>query len=608
MAKKRSINIFVAYLDKLFLFVMILVLSWVLYACLFSPARVELPSGDSVKASAAAEDALSMAEEYVALMGQDNTTSLPPYSPHAERFGLVPAFKTSAIDTFPLTQINIREGDFEIRREPYVIPQILALKEPVIQFTRDLAWVPELFDEERAKFVNLNDIEGDLDYVTNDVDMVTVEASIPYAEIRDRFKLRFAGPQIPTPLEEHYEPTVAAVELQRSELMPDGQWGLWKSVDRLVVDELRARDQNEDLDITRDSYEVFMHQASSYLNQQAMIQPEPFEFEGTPWVSPKTRAIQLAEEKRERKNKGKAARRSTRGSRRGMETSSTQTRKRRTSVRSKSSNAGGGGGMMPGMMMPGMMMPEMMPGGTQDQAREGVEMQQRRTGPRGGRTYSRHDEEEQKKWLDEESHSVWAHDASVRSGGTYRYRIRVGFFNPIAGKDWFTAEQKDLKSKAVLWTPMAELETIVKVPERTLFVPSPASSRLKDKRVAMVDVYRWQNNDWHKKDFRVSPGSVIGAVEELSNDENETDRDEKRVAIDYSTGLTVIDIIPDSKYWIRERNRMTEVSATDIIYQDKQGTINRIASDNKTWPPEFKARVSQISREIREEKKKRKAK
>ena len=42
MAKKRTMNVFVAYLDKLFLAVMVLVLSWVLYICLINPARVEL--------------------------------------------------------------------------------------------------------------------------------------------------------------------------------------------------------------------------------------------------------------------------------------------------------------------------------------------------------------------------------------------------------------------------------------------------------------------------------------------------------------------------------------------------------------------------------------
>lgn len=47
---------------------------------------------------------------------------------------------------------------------------------------------------------------------------------------------------------------------------------------------------------------------------------------------------------------------------------------------------------------------------------------------------------------------LWAHDDGLEPGGIYRYRIRIGFFNPIAGKDWFETDNEELKKQIVLWS------------------------------------------------------------------------------------------------------------------------------------------------------------
>ncbi len=81
----------------------------------------------------------------------------------------------------------------------------------------------------------------------------------------------------------------------------------------------------------------------------------------------------------------------------------------------------------------------------------------------------------------------WAHDDTVEPGKSYRYRIRLGVFNPIAGTNKFNEQDEDLKNQIVLWSEFSEVEEIVKVPGTLYFFPRDVKNAA---GIVTVDVAR----------------------------------------------------------------------------------------------------------------------
>jgi len=210
---------------------------------------------------------------------------------------------------------------------------------------------------------------------------------------------------------------------------------------------------------------------------------------------------------------------------------------------------------------------------------------------------------ELKEWLDQEEIIVWANDAKVEPGGTYRYLLRVGIFNPIAGRDWFSSKDKRLKNQPILWSPHISPEKIVTIPERTLFFPKIAGRA--DDRIVTVEVCRWVEGLWHKKDFRVTPGSVIGAMEKKSKKSlDDTLLPQDEFEVDYLTNITILDIVANSSHWYRfgsSRASFRNLITTDIIYLDSDGLVKRLGVDKRSWPEELDRKRRNIIKAIREQ-------
>jgi hypothetical protein len=51
----------------------------------------------------------------------------------------------------------------------------------------------------------------------------------------------------------------------------------------------------------------------------------------------------------------------------------------------------------------------------------------------------------------------WAHDDTVEPGKVYRYRIRLGVLNPVAGTNQLSAKDSSMKNKAVLWSDFSDI-------------------------------------------------------------------------------------------------------------------------------------------------------
>ncbi len=71
----------------------------------------------------------------------------------------------------------------------------------------------------------------------------------------------------------------------------------------------------------------------------------------------------------------------------------------------------------------------------------------------------------------EEPLVFWAHDDTVETGKSYRYRMRLGVFNPIAGMDQFIEQDKSLKNKVILWSEFSDATGTVDIPETLYFFP-----------------------------------------------------------------------------------------------------------------------------------------
>ena len=113
--------------------------------------------------------------------------------------------------------------------------------------------------------------------------------------------------------------------------------------------------------------------------------------------------------------------------------------------------------------------------------------------------------------------TFWAHDDTVEPRKSYRYRIRLGVFNPIAGTNKVSAKHQERKNDVILWSDYSEVTDPVEIMGKLYFFAN--SIRETDKAVT-VQVSRLALGRWHSHDFQVRYGEVIG---EPLEPEEETD-------------------------------------------------------------------------------------
>ena len=111
----------------------------------------------------------------------------------------------------------------------------------------------------------------------------------------------------------------------------------------------------------------------------------------------------------------------------------------------------------------------------------------------------------------------WAYDDTVEPG-KYRYRIRLGVFNPIAGTNQFSEQDKSLKNKVILWSKFSDTTEPVEIPGKLYFFPREIQEATK---AVTVQVSRYVLGYWYSKDFTVKQGELIGKVGEYKITEEE---------------------------------------------------------------------------------------
>ena len=194
----------------------------------------------------------------------------------------------------------------------------------------------------------------------------------------------------------------------------------------------------------------------------------------------------------------------------------------------------------------------------------------------------------------------WAHDDTVEPGKSYRYRIRLGVSNPIAGTNKFNEQDEDLKNQIVLWSEFSEVEEIVKVPGTLYFFPRDVKNAA---RIVTVDVARYKLGYWYIKDFAVKPGEDIGKVAEFEPAEEKKRPLMMRSVpeiIDYTTGAVLVDVVPVND-WSGGRN-MYARHYYDMLYSLDGVGIEHIPVSMRYWDEELRIKLNEITRSQKEPK------
>ena len=183
----------------------------------------------------------------------------------------------------------------------------------------------------------------------------------------------------------------------------------------------------------------------------------------------------------------------------------------------------------------------------------------------------------------------WAHDDTTEPGNKYRYRIRIGVFNPLAGKNWFSRAQSNLRNQTVLWSGFSEATETVDISPRLAIFPKDV--RESDKTVT-VQISKYQLGQWHSSDFRVKPGEVIGKKLSAPKRTSLATAKDETEFLDYTTDAVLIDIARVSN-WIGA-GALSSRSYYDMLYTLDGETIERLAARDRYWPAELNEKFKEI--------------
>jgi len=506
----------------------------------------------------------------------------------------------------------------------YRVPQVGKIEKPSMAVVRMAAFVPT---EELSPTLTYANVETKLE----DMDLVTVESSIDSSKLYNQFRESFAGKDIsPEWRKEQYaKPVFAKVQLQRKTQQPDGSWSDWVDVPRTKICHL-----NKNLEIPKQASEFGMEMAVAQFSKSEfrdeVLQPRTYynAIPAEPWISPS-----FHNERQKRITKGQE-------DIRRQEIDAEKTRKlqerttqpaQRQSIRQPTRPSalpqglgargnipgGGGGGGPPGGMPPGGM----PPGGAREPAggRQDPRQQQptatrkttEREKPPTGRTertaaaqlqdsvsetgmYDAVRLKPETNLAELEKLVFWAHDDTAKPGEKYQYRIRIGVFNPIAGTNWFSEEQQDLRDQVVLWSDFAEISNVVEIPQRLYFFATDIREIEKgssiDKTVEVV-VARYTLGNWVSRKYNVKSGEEIGKAGETADPRLEQAGISSET-IDFSTGAVMVDARRVTEWIGTGSLRSREYN--ELLYSLDGKEIEKMPIKERFWP----ASVSKVYKEI----------
>jgi len=481
----------------------------------------------------------------------------------------------------------------------YQIPKIGKIAKPCSAVARMVAFVPT---EDLSPAVTYESAGKKLE----DMDIVTIESSIDVKSLYSRFKESFASRNIPVEKrkEQYAKPVFAKVQLQRQTQQSDGNWSEWQDIPLTKLCYLK-KNLTIPEQFSEYGLEMALVQFAKSEFRDEVLQPGVYcnALPSEPWISPSfynDRQIKLAKQQEELRRLEIEAERA-----RKLQDRSTPSSTRETTTRSTTTRSG------PEDMMPGG-------GGGGGRTRESASRSTRTTAPTTTtrRTTSernatptttstsldRSDEENYNAILLQDDTNLenldklvfWAHDDTTEPGGKYKYRIRIGVFNPIAGKDWFSEEQKEYRDQTVLWSDFADMNEAIEIPQRIYFFATDVRDVEKgsstDKTVDVV-VTRYILGNWASKKYNVKSGEEIGRTDE-SPDARLQQAGISSDPMDFSTGAVMVDARRVTEWY--GTNALRNRDYYELLYSFDGKEIDKMPVKERYWPD----KVTQIYKEI----------
>jgi len=662
-------SFFEEHIEKIVLVIFGIVCAWLLITrVIFSPNKVVYGDG---KYSPGAIDE-QVYEEAVLLRDKINTPpdAPEPYKSKLSEFVALLDSSISDIDVNLWPQVPYAvDGVISGTAGQYRLPRIGEVNDVVVEHIRAVAYVPTAAVTPESPY-------DKAPHEPNDIDLVTVEAKFDIEGLYARFKESFvddvdellADPCLAKPI-------FAAVQLQRQELGEDGSWGDWQDVPRSKIDHYgKLFDIVEDAgSLPAGRLKVWKLYFDDPQLQIDLLQPEAYQIASAkeewypPLIHRKFLDIQRKEtiEERRKSREEEQDRESERNDR---------SNSRRTRRPGAGSGFGTGGrtgrGISEGLGGTGAL----YGGAGQDTRRRttrsgssrrrstddglggaGFRSTDRRRGSRGSRDRTDTDgyEDYMMQGLpgdrltrrgpsmndvyDEfdkirltwrtplekmrEPLVFWAHDDTVELRKSYRYRMRLGVFNPVAGTNQLSEQDMSRKNEVVLWSEFSNITEPVEIPERLYFF---ARQIREADKVVTVQVSKYVMGYWHSEDFKVSQGEVIGRVVETEPETRRLDsrgrldprgRLDSRIGpvvrpedkavipetIDYSTGAVMVDAVAVNDWSGAGEKSLSTRRYYDMLYSTFDGTdIEHMPVKPAYWAKNLQKVFSDIVRLQRE--------
>ncbi|MHC4834488.1 MAG: hypothetical protein ACYTCN_00800 [Planctomycetota bacterium] len=521
---------------------------------------------------------------------------LPPgkkYISEYERLFQSPLSEVSSTVRIPSPGV----GDTVIEEDRlYALPLIPPLAEVAVGRLRGAAKIPtEELSPERPYSSATSEVE--------DIDLVTVSAQFDIKALYNNFQQNFAGPRLKTSWKDPRlaAPVFARLELERRAKEEQGSWGEWTSVSRADIDSYRTliRELPMTLDDSSFGVDIWKAQYEPQDVQYSILQPEAYSFTVSrlEWMAPEflIEAMDIMDKEAQKADRERLEERRKRNEK---TTDTRRTPARRTQTRQPARR-----NARPDDMMRGMRENTMTPARTTARKERDIDDVQ--------------DDFEKEQLTDksvlksmQEPLLVWAHDDTAEPGKTYQYRIRIGVFNPIAGKNWFTEEQADFKNQIVLWSDYSDPTDELAVPKQIYVFPMEtiaAKETPNNIEGVQVEVAKYYLGQWRDFSFDVYPGQIIGyEVEDdqdkdmqagLGEDYEMMDvygMDLDPETIDFTSGVTLVDVVKEVAWGTSLRPSISY----KMLYYGQEEELRQLVIGKSAWNSDLRKTHDEIKDDI----------
>lgn len=601
---KKVGNLFEEHIEKIIFAATGLVCAWFLVTrVILSPNYIEYdnkkfaPGSIDTYISRQAE----LLEQKLSQTPKDRT----PYQPQTGKFV---ALLQSAISNIDINIVPSQPGSAAaVVKGKYHLPSIGTVSDVDAEHIRAVAYVP-VGKINEASLYRAENCEP------NDIDFVTVGAKFDVAQLYKNFHDAFAGDSIPAEWRDPCLaiPVFAAVQLQRQELLANGGWGDWQVVPRTKIDSNRKMFEiTEDVEnLPPGGIHVRILRFNDIKVAMTLLQPAAYMIASAKeeWLPPslhkefvKNRQDMEIQEKREAKvTEKKEKEREREDARKGRPEQRTGTKPGPTAE-----PMDGQAAFMQNMQA--ATGAKKTPAATAKKSRIDRKTEKEHTvkskeTPKGTNDISdKFDEVLITPKSDfgkmQEPLLFWAHDDTVEPGKSYRYRIRLGVFNPIGGTDQFAEEDIPQRNKVILWSDFSDETEAVTIPQVLYFFPIEIQEAAK---IVTVQVSRYVMGYWYSMEFMVNPGEVIGKTAKYEAGEAVTGVKPPE-AVDYSTGAVLVDVAGPVKEWSGD-NSLRPRSYFNMLYSFDGTTIEQIPIKSKYWPDELTSKFNEIRKSEKEPK------